>query len=145
MLRALIYAITLLHLGPGVAFALLAFGCDGDPPAIGEVCRNGTFASFAALTAGGWIVMGTGFGAVYLVNKARSSATSSTARLWSLLAILSFGLLAGASGLALTGSQLWFLAIPACLAAGWLLLANPHACLASAGSEPPRSPGSGAA
>lgn len=28
MLRALVYGLAILHLGPGIAFALVAFGCD---------------------------------------------------------------------------------------------------------------------
>jgi hypothetical protein len=69
---------------------------------------------------------------VFLVNKARTEAPGSgSVRLWSLLALLSFGGLVGALGLLLTGSQYGFLAVPASLGAGWLLLANPQACLRS--------------
>ncbi len=34
----------------------------------------------------------------------------------------------GFIGLLFTGDTAWFLAVPACLAAGWLVVANPEAC-----------------
>ncbi|HWA37724.1 MAG TPA: hypothetical protein VG873_07665 [Burkholderiales bacterium] len=45
-----------------------------------------------------------------------------------LIAVLAVGALVAASGIWLTGSQYWLLAIPAALAAGWLFVANPLAC-----------------
>jgi hypothetical protein len=90
------------------------------------------FTSFAYLTVGAWIVFGFGALALYLVGKARGSAVEGGAlRIWSLLSLLSFGVLVGAATQLLGGSQLGFLAIPAWLCAGWLVLANPQACLAS--------------
>lgn len=129
MLRALIYGLTILHLGPGLAFALLAFGCDGATPSLGAVCGESALSSFALLTAGGWLILGLGLAAVHLVRLARSSTPPRTGlRAWALIALLAVGALLGASGAWLSGSQYWFLAIPAALAAGWLFLANPLAC-----------------
>jgi hypothetical protein len=57
MLRVLLYALAILHLGPGIAFAVLAFGC-GDTPWLGAVCGRGEMPAFAWLTLGLWAVMG---------------------------------------------------------------------------------------
>lgn len=142
MLRPLLYGLTLLHLGPGIAFALLAFGCDGERPAIGEVSTMSVFSSFATLTVGTWVVVGSGMVAAVLVARARSAGAADTqARLWSLLALLAFGALVGASGHALNGSQFWFVAIPASLAAGWLVVANPQNCINGPGEHDVRPPG----
>jgi hypothetical protein len=146
MLRTLLLGLTLLHLGPGIAFVLLAFGCEGEPPAIGDVCTMGAWRSFATLTVGGWVVAGTGLTAAVLVARARSAdAARPRLRLWSLLALLAFGALVGASGLALGGGQAWFLAIPASLAAGWLFVANPQTCVTTPGEHDARSSGGDAA
>jgi hypothetical protein len=137
MLRALIYGLTLLHLGPGLAFALLAFGCDGQPPAIGPVCSMGVFEGFAWLTLGAWVVLGAGALAIELVGKVRRAPTPVPAlRLAAFAALLVFGTLLGASLQALGGSQLAYLAIPTSLAAGWLFVANPQDC----GCTPPAAP-----
>jgi len=141
MLRALLYGLTILHLGPGFAFALLAFGCDGATPYLGAACGKGVFSSFALLTAGGWLILGLGLAAVHLVRLARKSVPPRTdLRVWALLAVLAVGALLGASGALLTGGPYWFLAIPASLAAGWLFLANPQAC-----QPAPQGSGSGSA
>jgi len=50
-------------------------------------------------------------------------------RLVLLLACLAVGGAVGFTGWALSGSQWWYLAIPAAIAAGWLKLANPVRCL----------------
>lgn len=55
-------------------------------------------------------------------------------RVWALLCLFALGLLLGASGAWLTGSEHWFLAVPACVAIGWLFLANPMACEAGTGA-----------
>ena len=55
--RALLYGLAILHLGPGVAFGVLAFGCEGAAPALGAVCNKGTLASFALLTVGSWLIL----------------------------------------------------------------------------------------
>jgi len=46
---------------------------------------------------------------------------------------LALGCLIGFTGWYLSGSQWWFLAIPATLAAGWLLVATPERCLPQQG------------
>ncbi len=57
MLRALIYGLAILHLGPGFAFAVLAFGCDTLDPVLGELCQQNAFALFVKLTLLAWAVM----------------------------------------------------------------------------------------
>jgi hypothetical protein len=139
MLRALIHGLIILHLGPGLAFALLAFGCDGATPYFGAVCGKNAVSSFALLTAAGWLILSLGAAAVHLVRLARSAAPERTGlRVWALLAVLAVGAVLGVSVLWLTGSQYGFLAIPVSLASGWLFLANPLACQ-------PASQGNGAA
>jgi hypothetical protein len=144
MLRASLHGLALLTLGPVSAFVVLALGCDGGPAAVGGVCGMGLMASFATLSAVTWVVLGVGMLAARLVAKAAAAGPAHTAlRLWSLLALLVFGVLVGASGRWLTGSESWFLAIPASLAAGWLRLANPRTCLAERRDDASRSSGRG--
>lgn len=57
MLRALIYGLTILHLGPGFAFAVVAFGCDSLDPMLGAMCQQDTFALFIHLTLVAWAAM----------------------------------------------------------------------------------------
>lgn len=57
MLRALIYGLAILHLGPGFAFAVVAFGCDTLDPILGAMCEQHTFALFIQLTLAAWAVM----------------------------------------------------------------------------------------
>jgi hypothetical protein len=45
-----------------------------------------------------------------------------------LAACIGGGLAAGSAGYALTGEQAWFLALPAALAAGWLVVGDPTRC-----------------
>ena len=58
MSRALIKAIALFHLGPGIAFLLLAFGCDGIDPSLGSACSGGALRSFGVLTLLSWLAIG---------------------------------------------------------------------------------------
>lgn len=60
MLRTLIYALGILHLGPGLAFAILAFGCGGVRPALGPLCGHQQIHSFIWLTLAGWLLMTAG-------------------------------------------------------------------------------------
>jgi hypothetical protein len=60
MLRALIYGLAILHLGPGFAFAVVAFGCDGDSQLLSSICQQDAFAVFLKLTVIAWAVMITG-------------------------------------------------------------------------------------
>lgn len=55
MLRALIYGLTILHLGPGLAFAVVAFGCDSSFAALQNICQKDAFAAFIQLTLIAWI------------------------------------------------------------------------------------------
>ena len=129
MLRALVYGLTILHLGPGIAFALLAFGCEEPEPYLRFICGKDALASFAMLSVGAWAVLLVGLAAVSLVQRARRSAPPNTGpRAIALLAVVGIGVLLGAAGNWLTGSQHWFLAVPGALAVGWLFIANPLAC-----------------
>lgn len=58
MLRILFHALAVLHLGPGIAFVLLALGCDGVEPALGGLCAGSAMRFFAAATLVGWVVLG---------------------------------------------------------------------------------------
>ena len=134
MVRLLIYGLSLLHLGPGVAFALFSFGCEGHAPFLGALCSKSLLVAFANLTVGAWLVLGMGLVAVHLVGTARRPNAGVALRSFSLLAIVAFGTLVGSAAWALTGTQLFFLAIPASLAIGWLFIANPLACSPVAGA-----------
>jgi hypothetical protein len=79
MLRALLYGLAILHLGPGIAFVLLAFGCDPVQPLLGAVCQRDTFGAFLSLTSILWLALGVG--AVALVALRRRSAGSAVAGL----------------------------------------------------------------
>lgn len=57
MLRGLIYGLSILHLGPGFAFAVVAFGCDGSTPGLEGICQQDTFAAFIKLTLAAWGLM----------------------------------------------------------------------------------------
>jgi hypothetical protein len=60
MLRALLYGLAILHLGPGLAFAVLAFGCDPTQPLLGALCRKDSIGAFIGLTLVLWLVLGAG-------------------------------------------------------------------------------------
>ena len=75
MLRALIYGLTILHLGPGIAFALLAFGCDQPSPLLGTLCERGPLESFAALTLTAWVVLLLGLAVVNVARRHRARQT----------------------------------------------------------------------
>lgn len=49
-------------------------------------------------------------------------------RIWLLVVLLAAGIAVGTWGHAATGSQWWFLAIPAAIAAGWLRVGTPDKC-----------------
>ena len=72
MLRALLYGLAVLHLGPGIAFAVLAFGCDPSQPLLGAFCEGDTLGRFLGLTASIWLVLGAG--AVALLGLRRREA-----------------------------------------------------------------------
>jgi hypothetical protein len=76
MLRALLYGLAILHLGPGIAFAVLAFGCDPSRPILGTVCQGNTLAVFLGLTLAFWLVLGVGTaGALALRRRTVKGAT----------------------------------------------------------------------
>lgn len=57
MLRFFIYGLTILHLGPGLAFVALAFGCDASTRWIGHICQMGAFSGFIRLTLLIWAIL----------------------------------------------------------------------------------------
>jgi hypothetical protein len=127
-MRALLYGLVLLHAGPGIAFALVAFGCEGGNPFLGAACAKGVF-FFALLTAATWLVMGLAMAAAYLVQLARNAeGPRAGVRAWALLALTGAGAALGASGVWLTGSDAWWVAVPTAVALGWVFLANPLVC-----------------
>ena len=72
MLRALIYGLAILHLGPGLAFAVLAFGCDPSLPWLGPVCQKDTLGTLLLLTLVFWLMLSAG--AVALLALKRRAA-----------------------------------------------------------------------
>jgi hypothetical protein len=52
------------------------------------------------------------------------------ARLVLLLALLAGGLVVAGLGVWFTGKPIWWLAVPAAVAIGWLFVADPTACVA---------------
>lgn len=78
MLRALLYGLAILHLGPGIAFAVLAFGCDPSRPILGAVCQGSTLAVFLGLTLAFWLLLGAGTAVMLLIR--RRTATGAPAR-----------------------------------------------------------------
>ncbi|MBF4988356.1 hypothetical protein INP78_08710 [Methylophilus sp. 14] len=57
LLRGLIYGLSILHLGPGFAFAVVAFGCEDTFSFLQAVCQQDAFAAFIKLTLAAWGVM----------------------------------------------------------------------------------------
>ncbi len=55
------------------------------------------------------------------------------------------GLIIAIFGSSLSGGSIWYLAIPAVVAVGWLLLANPTECEPPSNERPKRTPGDDAA
>lgn len=60
MIRILVYALAILHLGPGIAFAVLAFGCDSGLPSFDALCGKSQMQSFVIITGVLWVVLGLG-------------------------------------------------------------------------------------
>lgn len=63
-----------------------------------------------------------------------STAAGFGQRLAWLLACVALGAAIAFAGVFLSGSQWWYLAIPAVMALGWLLLADPTQCEPAAGA-----------
>ena len=57
MLRRLLQALAILHLGPGVAFALIAFGCEDGAAWAGAVCTMPPLRAFLGLTGAAWALV----------------------------------------------------------------------------------------
>ena len=58
MFRLIVHSLAILHLGPGIAFAVLAFGCDGVAPLLGaNACEGSSLKLFFAITVAGWVLL----------------------------------------------------------------------------------------
>ncbi len=79
MLRALLYGLAILHLGPGIAFAVLAFGCDPSQPALGAICQKDTISAFIGLTSIFWLVLSVGAVASVALRRRRETGAISPA------------------------------------------------------------------
>lgn len=75
MLRALITGLAILHLGPGFAFALLAFGCEQPPLLPGDLCTRSSLSAFLLLTLVAWLVLVLGVLAFKWMHPAKSTAS----------------------------------------------------------------------
>ena len=78
MLRALIYGLAILHLGPGLAFAVLAFGCDHSLPWLGPVCQTDTLRTFVVLTLVFWLMLSAGAAAQLALKRRAAGADGRT-------------------------------------------------------------------
>jgi len=76
MLRTIVLVLALLHLGPGLAFAIVAFGCDGATPALGNWCGRASISSFGKITVLIWLLLASGY-AVWIWMKRSSKASPS--------------------------------------------------------------------
>ena len=73
MYRTLLHVVTILHLGPAIAFALLAFGCDGIDPSLGLACQGGSMKFFVEATLASWVVLGASSAAYLRLRRAGSA------------------------------------------------------------------------
>lgn len=69
MLRVLIYGLAILHLGPGAAFAILAFGCDPSFQWLGSACQQDALRLFVGLTLVFWLMLTMGTVALFVVRR----------------------------------------------------------------------------
>ena len=79
MIRLILEAVAILHLGPGIAFALLAFGCDGDLAFLRDSCAGSGLSAFFSLTAWAWLALLLGWGAMLLLRRRREPAEDAPA------------------------------------------------------------------
>jgi len=77
MLRALLYGLAVLHLGPGIAFAVMAFGCDPSQPILGVACQGNTLAVFVSLTLTLWLMLGAGAAVAIAIRRRTAKGATS--------------------------------------------------------------------
>ncbi len=131
MLRALLIGLTLLHLGPGLAFALLAFGCGDGALRLAPLCDGG-LGAFIRLTLALWVALTLAALSWALIRgECVHDRPRPRQRAVTLLALVGCGSAWAAIGQWLTNQPAAWLVLPATVAAGWLALANPLACTAS--------------
>ena len=76
MLRIVVHALAVLHLGPGIAFALLAFGCDASEPLLGSMCTANSLRFFVVVTLVCWVVLGAASAVLIRSQSAPSRAAT---------------------------------------------------------------------
>ena len=76
MLRIAVHALAVLHLGPGIAFALLAFGCDGPESLLGSLCSPSPMRFFVVVTLCSWVVLGAASAALIHRQSAQSGSAT---------------------------------------------------------------------
>lgn len=57
MLRAMLQGLAIFILGPVLAMGVLAIGCEGGSPALGNACGHNALHSLAFLTLAFWFVL----------------------------------------------------------------------------------------
>jgi len=128
MLRLLLVGLTLLHLGPGLAFALLAFGCGDAALRPAPLCDGGV-AAFLRLTVALWGALALAAWCWAAIRGERAQPHARPARRAAiLLALAGSGAIVALTGQWLSGEAAAWLALPAAVATGWLALANPSHC-----------------
>ena len=82
MFRALIYGLAILHLGPAMAFGVLAFGCDPGLQLLGSACQKDALQAFLGLTVTFWLMLGAGALALRAMRRpgGRTAARRSASR-----------------------------------------------------------------
>ncbi len=69
MLRALMAALAILHLGPGFAFLVVAFACEDSFSYFQFACQQDAFSAFVRLTFMAWAALITGLMVKIIVTK----------------------------------------------------------------------------
>ena len=67
----LLTAIAIFHLGPGIAFVVVAFGCGTIDPTLGELCTVGDFKLFGGTTLLSWAFLTSSAAAIHVWSRKR--------------------------------------------------------------------------
>ena len=68
----LLTAIAIFHLGPGVAFVVVAFGCGNIDPTLGALCTVGDFKLFASTTILTWVILTSLAAAIHVWSRMKT-------------------------------------------------------------------------